>query len=517
MRDLKKLFVLLALLMLLFPSVSLSNEKRIAIYASLSEMTTLDPSTEFSNSIIVLAVTYETLLRYDPLKNEFIPVLAESWESEANGTIWRFHLRKGVKFHDGTPLTAEAVKYSIERTIKLGQGAAFIWSPVKEIKVIDDYTVEFVLSYPAPLDMIAAASYGAYIFSPNTPNTPDWFNAGNDAGSGPYKIVSWDPENEVVLERFEDWWGGWTGKEPDIVVIKIVKDAVTQEQMVLAGEISIAEYVPLDDVDILKEDPRVQVVIKPSFQNLLALLNTKKPPLNNTLVRRALAHAIPYEEIVEIARSGLARVASGPVPYGMWGHFEDLRYEYDLEKAKRLLAEAGYPEGGFKLMLVYTTGDYFEMKTAELIKASLAKLNIEVEVVPLSWEEQWSLAQSGWEDPMKAQDIFVFYWWPTYITPYDFLYNMFHNKNNTLFNLCYYENPEFEKLIDEAVLLEGYDRERSLQLYHKAQKILYEDVPAIPLWDGVDVRVGLANIEGLEEAINPAYPTVIFFQKLRLP
>jgi len=475
---------------------------------------------------------YEPLLWYDPLSDKTIPALATSWESRENGTIWIFHLRKDAVFHDGTPVTAEAVKFSIERTIALGQGAAFIWDPVEEIRVIDDYTIEFKLKYPAPLDKIAASSYGAWIFSPKIveyagatnatdPKVAEWFNEGHEAGSGPYKLVKWDPENEVILEKFEDWWGWKTpgyplasAKAPDVFIIKIVKDAVTQERLVLSGDIHIAEYVPLEDVESLKADPRVYVVTKPSFQNLLMLINTKKPPLDNILVRRAIAHAIPYEDIVDIARAGLARVASGPIPYGMPGHFEDFRYEYNLTLAKELLAEAGYPNGIDRtLLLVYTAGDVYEKKTAELIKASLAKIGINIEIRPMSWEEQWALAQSGWEDPMKAQDLFIFYWWPTYITPFDFLYNMFHSDSKA-FNLCYYENPEFEELIEEAVYYEGINWTKAMELYYKAQKILYEDVPAIPLWDGMDVRVAVSWVKNLEQAVNPAYPTVIFAQVL---
>ncbi|MEM1677211.1 MAG: ABC transporter substrate-binding protein [Nitrososphaerota archaeon] len=503
------------------PSQTPSVTKKLVIYASLSEMTTADPSTEFSNSILWLCLVYEPLLWYDPLENKFIPALAERWESSKDGTVWTFYLRKGVVFHDGTPFTAEAVKKSIERTIELGQGAAFIWDPVEKIEIVDDYTVTFILKYPAALDSIAASSYGAWIFSPRTPNTPEWFNQGNDAGSGPYKLVKWDPENEVILEKFEDWWG-WklpsyemaSPKAPDIFIVKIVKDAVTQERLVVAGEIDIAEYIPLEDVDRLKADPNLKVVIKPSFQNLLMLINTKKPQLDNVLVRRAIAHAIPYEDIVKIARSGLAKVASGPVPTGMPGHFEDFRYRYDLEEARRLLAEAGYPTGLDKtLVLVYTAGDVYEQRTSELIAASLSKMGIKVDIRPMSWEEQWALAQSGWENPEMAQDLFIFYWWPTYITPFDFLYNMFHSGSKA-FNLCYYENPEFERLIEEAVSLEGVDKSKALELYYKAQKILYEDVPAVPLWDMIEVRVGRAYLGNLEKAVNPAYPTVIFAQVL---
>lgn len=509
-------------------------KKTVVIYASLSEMTSADPSTEFSNSILWMCLVYEPLLWYDPLHDEFIPALAVKWESNENGTVWTFYLRKGAKFHDGTPVTAEAVKLSIERTIALGQGAAFIWDPVKKIEVVDDYTVRFYLKYPAPLDLIAASSYGAWIFSPKVveyagaknltdPKVAEWFNSGHDAGSGPYKLVKWDPENEVVLEKNYDWWGWKTPnyplaslKAPDIFIVKIVKDAVTQERLLLSGDIHIAEYVPLEDVENLKSNPNVQVVIKPSFQNLLMLINTKKPPLDNVLVRRAIAHAIPYKDIVEIARAGLAQVASGPIPHGMWGHFEDFYYEYNLTLAKELLAKAGYPNGiNRTLILVYTAGDIYEKRTAEVIKASLAEIGINVEIRPMSWQEQWSLAQSGWENPEAAQDLFIFYWWPTYITPFDYLYNMFHSESKA-FNLCYYENPEFDKLIEEAHILEGINRTKALELYYKAQKILYEDVPAIPLWDMVDVRVAVKGIGNLDKAINPAYPTVIFAQVLEV-
>ena len=514
------------------PTPTKPKEKTVVIYASLSEMTTADPSTEFSNSVIWLPLVYEPLLWYDPLQDKFIPALAESWEVKEDGTVWIFRIRKDAKFHDGTPVTAEAVAASINRTITLGQGAAYIWEPVKKIEVVDKYTVKFILKYPAPLNKIASSCYAAYIFSPKVvdhagaknltdPKVAEWFNAGHDAGSGPYRLVKWDPENEVILEKWPEWWG-WklpdysmkSDKAPDVFIIKIVKDAVTQERLVLSGDIHIAEYVPLDDVEMLKKDPRVQVVMKPSFQNLLLLFNTKKPPLDNPLVRKAIAHAIPYDEIVKVARAGIGRVASGPIPHGMWGHFDNLTYKYDLELAKKLLAKAGYPNGISRtLLLVYTAGDIYEKRTAELIKASLAKIGINVEIRPMSWEEQWALAQSGWENPEGAQDLFIFYWWPDVVSPITYLYNMFHSESKA-FNLCYYENSEFDKIIMEAYKLEGINKQKALELYYKAQKMLYDDIPAVALWDMVDVRVAMKGIGNLDKAVNPAYPTTIFAQVL---
>ncbi|MEM1520157.1 MAG: ABC transporter substrate-binding protein [Candidatus Bathyarchaeia archaeon] len=508
------------------------TKKTAVIYASLSEMTGADPSPEASNSIMWMAVVYEPLIHYDPLKDIFIPALAERYEHDPSGLIWTFHLRKNAVFHDGTPVTSKAVKFSLERTISLGQGEAFIWDPVERIETPDDYTVVLYLKYQAPLEVIASAAYASYIFSPNIvkyanasnstdPKVAEWFNSGNDAGSGPYKLVKWDPENEVVLEKFNEWWG-WkdpnypfkSDRAPDVFIIKIVKDSVTQERLVKSGDIHIAQYVPLEDIENLKKDPNLQVVIKPNFQNLHLFINTRKPPLNNVLVRRAIANAIPYDDIVTIARSGLGKVASGPIPHGMWGHFDNLTYKYDLDLAKRLLAEAGYSKGiNRTLVLTYTAGDIYEQRTAELIKSSLSKIGIDVEIRPMSWEEQWALAQSGWDNPQAAQDLFIFYWWPDYISPFDYLYNMFHSESKS-FDLSYYSNPEFEKTIEDAVYWEGINKTKSLELYYKAQKILYDDVPSITLWDMVDVRVARADIKGLDAAINPAYTTVIFPQVL---
>jgi len=509
-------------------------KKTVVIYASLSEMTGADPSIEFSNSILWLPLVYDLLLYYDPINNRFIPGLAINYTHSSDGLEWTFILRKDAKFHDGSPINAEAVKFSIERVMKLGMGPAFIWDPVDRIEVVDDYTIKFYLKYPAPLDSIVASAYGAYIINPkvvswaNATNITDmkineWFNKGNSAGSGAYRLVKWDPEHEVILEKNPEWWG-WklagyplsSPKAPDVFIVKIVKDAVTQERLVTAGEINIAQSVPLEDLESLKNNPKLQVVIKPSFQNLMILFNTKKPPLDNPLVRLAIAHAIPYNDIVNVARSGIARVSSGCIPYGMWGHVEGLTYEYNLTKAKELLAKAGYPNGiDRKLLLTYTAGDVYEAKTAELIKISLSKIGIDLEVRPMSWEEQWSLAQRGYSDPNAAQDILMYYWWPTYITPFDFLFNNFHSAaQSTGFGLTYYTNPEFDRILEEASKYEGIDRAKSFELYRQAQQILYDEAPGICIYDQLDVRVATINIKNLENAINPAYPTVIFAQAL---
>ena len=493
---------------------------KIVTSAVISEMVTADPSTEFSNSIMMLSNLYEPLIWYDPSQSPpFVPALATSWESSNGSQTWTFHLRQGVKFHDGTPFDATAVKYSIERTMTLGQGAAFIWSPVSKINVLDTYTVQFILTSPTPLDVIASASYAAWIMSPNIENLAKaagftnasaWFNAGHDAGTGPYMLTKWDPQNEIVMDKFPDYWGGWKDDQFDKAIIKVVRDETVQEQMIKSGEAQVVQQVPFADIPSLQGDVNVKVYTSPQYQNLLGFFNNKKFPFNNTLVRQAVSYAIPYDQIVTGVLHGFGTQSIGPIPYGMPGHFDDLpKYTYDLNKAKQLLAQAGYPNGGFKLLLTYMTGDTREEGTVEMIKSSLKDLNIELDIRAMTWTEQWSLAQG---DPSKAQDIFVMYWWPTLLSPYDFLLNLFHSESSVIFNLGYYYHPDVDSVIDQGYALEGSDKTQAFGLYKQAQKMVIDDAAVLYLWDLQDIHIVRSSISGFK--YNPAYTTVVFFYLL---
>ncbi|MCD6370650.1 MAG: ABC transporter substrate-binding protein [Thermoplasmata archaeon] len=485
------------------------------IYAFHTEMTGLDPSTEFSNSALLLPDIYEDLTKY--VDGDVKPWLATSWESNVEGTVWTFHLREGVKFHSGNPFTAKDVKWSVERTIRMGLGGAFLWDSVEEIKVIDDYTVEFHLKYPANLPLIATAICSTYIMDSkmlsgigNDTEITKYFNVGHDAGTGPYYLSSFDAKTEVVMKKFEDYWGGWTDDQFDIAIVKIVPDPSLREQMVMGNEIQITTFLPLDDIPILENNPNVDIVESPSFLEIYGMFNTLKEPLNNKLVRQALAYATPYEDIIEYVLNGYGEIPTCPIPKGMPGHFEDLpTYHYDMARARELLNESGY-SGGFHLLLTYTAGDDAERKTAELLKSSWSKLGVDLEIRAMNWEQQWSFATS---DPQNAQDVLVYNWWPTYPSPYDFLVNMFHSADPPFLNLAYYNNSEFDRLIDQAILLEGTNMQQALQLYHQAEEILMEDCPALFLYSPNDVYAVSNTISGFKS--NPSYPNVVFFYELR--
>jgi peptide/nickel transport system substrate-binding protein len=489
-------------------------EPNIAVYAH-NGVPDIDPSSSFSDDLVVTTNVYETLTFFNPPGSEeaISPKLATSWESTPDAMKWTFHLREGVKFHDGTDFNAEAVKYSIGRTMDLDLGAAYIFAPVEEVNVVDEYTVEFVLSFAAPMDLLLSSGYAAWIFSPTTVEGKDnaWFNLGNDAGTGPYTIESYEPGQSLVITRFDDYWGGWEEGQFDKVIYQFTQDPTVMEQMLRSGEADFSWSIPYENVAALADADGVRVDITPSFQNLLALINVVKPPTDDVLVRQALSYSFPYEAVAENLYAGMGTQSHGPIPAGMWGNDPKLtQYSYDLDKARDLLSQAGYPNGGFELRYTYSAGDLDEQQVGELWKAELDKLGIDLTVEGLQWEAQWDLAIS---DPSAAQNMFAFYWWPDYVTPYSFLFNMFHCEDEPFFNLGYYCNSEFDALIDKGNEVSGVDINEAADLFVEAQEMLVEDAAAIFIIDLPDVHVIRSDITGYVD--NPAYPHVVFWYNLR--
>lgn len=487
-----------------------SAEPRVAVYLTTTEpMIFWDPSDGFSNEIIAMNNMYETLLRYDPAKNTFIPVLATDYQSSPDALTWTFHLRSGVRFHTGKTMTSADVKASFERTIAHGKGAAYILDPVQSIETPDDRTVVFHLKYAAPMDLIVSSPYAAYVFDTDVlrQNGDDWFTKVHEAGSGPYMLKSWKENDALVLQRFDGYWGGWKANQFDTVIIKPVEETSTKMQMLQAGEADVVDQLPYEQLEALRSDPNVELVTTPSWQNLLAFFDTKKKPLDDVRVRQALSYAFPYQSVIDDVMHGMATQARGPVPAGLWGHDDQLfQYTEDLDRARELLAQAGVGQG-LELTLTYTAGDENERRVAELWKAELAKLGITLDVQGLPWDSQWQLAKA--DDPAKRQDIFMMYWWPDYATPYSFLWNMFHSEDTINFNLGYYSNPEFDRLIDDANTLAASDREKAVEEFARAQEILVQDAPAVFIYDQKYVRPIRTSFGGYVD--NPAYPNVVFF------
>ena len=176
---------------------------------------------------------------------------------------------------------------------------------------------------------------------------------------------------------------------------------------------------------------------------------------------------------------------------------------------EELLKEAGFEKGGFELSVTYATGNTVEQQMGELWKAELAKLGITLNLKPMAWEAQWELGKG---DASKAQDIFVMYWWPTYITPYDFLFTLFHSEEKPLFNLGYYRNPKYDEVIDKANEMLGTDKTAAAKSFGEAQKMLLDDAASVFFYDQSNIHIVREDLKGYVD--NPAYPHIVFAYEL---
>jgi peptide/nickel transport system substrate-binding protein len=495
-------------------------------YASSANITTWDPIASFSTEAAYMANMYEQLLRVNVpgSAEQYTPLLATSWEKSDDGLVWTFHLRENVKFHDGEPMNAAAVVKSIEAA-KDHAGASFIWLPLDKVEAVDDMTVKFTLSYAQPLELILGSEYAAYIVSPKAldaaADNKDYWAAGVDAGTGPYMLESYKADQEVVLTKNPDYWGGWQDGQYDKVLASIVPEATTRQQMMESGDADIVTTIPGDSYANFENNPDYAVSFEPALFNYTAFFNTTKKPLNDVKVRQALSYAIPYEDIIKIGASGRGTQSHGTAPNGVFPYSTDVKqYTYDIEKAKQLLKDAGHEGGKFKLTMTYASENSTEEAFAPLIKDSFSQIGVDVTIQPMQFSEQWTLAKA---DPAKAQDIFLLLYWPTYSDAGgDNMYSMFYGAkdaphlNATKFNLSYWYNPDYNALWDAASALSGTDLASSLAKYTEAQNLMVDQAPAAFLLDTKVAIIVPTRITGFKYNLN--YPDVRFwFYDLRAP
>jgi len=510
---LSRWLIVVFLIVVLLGSVNSASARKpeVAVFlASTSLMAFWDPSESIGDESFVFMSTYETLLRYDPFTGKFEHILAESHKKSEGGKTWTFQIRKGVKFHTGGELDAHAVKFSIERTMNLKNGAYYIWSDVDSIEVPDKYTVVFNLKHPFPLDIVVASCYGAAIFDPDYADR-DWFyEGGHDSGTGPYMIESNKGNVEVVITKFDEYWGGWDGKHFDKVVFKLVAESGTRRLMLESGTADITRELPVSMIEAMEKNTSIEIVKTSSFENLNAQFNmakSKDHPISNPFVRKALAYALPYEDILKGVLENYGNQGRGCVPKNLWGYSEKIKqYTHSLETAKFYLAKAGYPNGGIKLLLIYAA-DAYQQRVAELWKAELAKLNVELEVRRMPFEVMTTMGHRS--NPNDRQDIFFIKWWPDFAHPHSFLSGLYETMEPPIYNFSYYNNSLFDDLMNAARVKSGTDREEAIKMYAEAQNILMEDCVGISIYDVYYIRPKRVSLKGFIE--NPAYPNVIFW------
>jgi len=500
------------------PAASAAPTDATFTYANHTQIVTdLDPATSYSNEVSAMHNIYESLTRYDALTKKVVPVLASSWTSSPDGKTWTFTLRSGVTFHTGRAMDAAAAKAAIERTKTINQGAGYIWGAVHSIEAKDPQTLVFTLDYPAPLDLIASANYAAYIYDTQAAGagaTDDalaaWFKTGKDAGTGPYQIASWKAgdEFELTLNKFDGYWGGWQGAHYTKVVFRVVPEVTTAAQLAQSGDVSYVDRLTPQLITSLKGNPDLQVVQTPSFQNLVALLNTVSGPLKDPNVRKAVAKAFDVNGIVS-ALGGSVVAAKGVIPQGLIGYSDSLTGTgLDLAGAATLLAASGFGPGGKPLTITatITSGDTDLSLVTTSLKSNLAKLNITLDVQAVQWQAQWDKAKSS--DVAKRQDVFLMYWWPDYADPFSWFFSLFHSEETPNFNLAYYSSKTLDAEIDGIQALTATNRDQAAAQYVTMQQQLIDDAVVVVPYVQNYQRVLQASVGGFVD--NPAYATVVF-------
>jgi peptide/nickel transport system substrate-binding protein len=446
---------------------------------------------------------YETLTFLDPT-GKIIPVLATDWKSNADGTEWDFHLRKDVKFHDGTPMTANDVKASLDRNVKVGL-VAYDFIGVDSITVVDDSTVHFKCSAPRNMPLILTAQYGMFIYSAKSAEAgQDFFAKGNtDSGTGPYTIQSFDPGKDLVVSYYKDYRGGWKPGQFTKVIFEIVSDPTVRDQMIRSSQADLTFDLPLDSLDSLKSVPGlVQKPFQPSA-HLVAGFAMRFAPLDNLKVRQALVDSFPYQQVKDGVYLGMGDLPKGFGPNYLWNPPADFpSYTQDMAKAKTLLAEAGM-SSGFTLKLALLTGAKEPLDAAQLWQAELAKLNIKLDIQELSNSAFWDYA---YKTDSKDFNIYMVVASGDLPSPWAWLVDFTSSPLGWLPFLGY-NNPAFDKLVSDAWAKEASDSAAAHDIWVQAQRNLYDNAASVFIMDVPYVFVYRDNLVGLTP--NPAYVYVV--------
>ena len=468
---------------------------------------TLDPSTEQSNGVKILYNVYETLTHYNDRTGEVEPLLATDWSSNDDGTEWVFRLREDVTFHDGEKMNAEAVRKSIGRTMTLGKGASYIWDSVESVEATGEYEVTFRLYYSASVPLIASAGYGAYIMSPNViERDTEWFNQGNDGGSGPYSVATVSAR-AVTLKAYEGYRGGWLDNQYQYVYIQEVPDSGTRRELLERGETQFTSDFSTDDLNALRGEDGITILSANTFTNVILMLNTKSSPCDNRDFRKALAYAFPYEETVQEVLEGNGTQSHGMVTAGLWGHSDDLmQYHCDLEKAAEYIEKSGLTDVTVTVSYMGSNDVYGEM--LRRYQENLAGLGVTLKLLSMDWDAQRALAGSA--NPDDCQDIMLMKWYPDYADPAGWFSMLLMNaKNSTGYNFCYLDDVEFEAVNRDAVRLTATDRDAAERLYLQMQEKILDECYMIFAYDVVQNYAVSDTVSGVYE--NPAYQTCIYY------
>jgi len=442
------------------------------------------------------AYVYDTLVTRD-WNYKYAPGLAESWESSPDGKTWTFHLKKGVKWHDGTPFTSQDVKKHFEVMLDPKTAAANVldYTWIKSMETPDDQTIVFKLASPFPnLLFKLCQSYGA-IQSPAAyakygPNGTKEYGTKIAVGTGPMKLKEWIPGDRIVLERNPEYnWGApWlSNRGPfylNTLTYRVIPDSATRVAELETGNVQVLLDVPVEHYDRVSKMPNVQVIKQPAFGLGYLAFGTANKPFNDPRVREAINLAIDREALAKSVFFNLVQPAYGYLPPGLAESYEDKNaMRYDVEAAKKLLAQAGYPKG-FKTTLA-TQNRTEHVRAAQAIQQMLEAIGVKADIVQYDEAGYKSFLKSGKQQLFMRQ-----YSWDNA----DILQWFLESRQAPYPGHSLWKDKKTDELIAAA---EGATTpELRTQKYIELEKYLIEQAVWAPLWYPMSIQAVRTDLVG---------------------
>lgn len=478
-----------------------SEYKDTLVFAMNTDVQSMDPQIQNdTTSEQVVKMLYNTLLKFED-DGTVVGDLAESWSVSEDKLTWTFNLKQGVKFHNGKELTSADVKATFDRALNAEAGGLRTTEIIKMFTAVeapDPYTVTITTDGPyGPMESLMCnmslgimdadyiEQYGLDLGT----------SVEGENGTGPFKVVSWERDQEIVVERFDDYFG--TPAKLQTVVYTIIPEAASRVIALETGEVDVIDKPTDEDLARLEADTENFTVLrKPTISQRLFRFGCNDPIISNTKVRQAIVYAIDRQAIIDALFTGSAYPSTAPLAPVTFGYSDLGEIEQDLELAKSLLAEAGYPDG-FDTKIVTTERYQNGIELAEIISQQLAEIGINAEIEV--WE--WSALSASWNGITADefdQPIFIMGAGPSMRDADGGLRGLYTTSETGLNdrNYGFYSNAEVDALIEQG--MQETDQQKRVEIYKEAMEILYrEDPVAFWLFDMYGLAITSSKVEGV--------------------
>ena len=478
-----------------------SEYKDTLVYALNTDVQSLDPQIQNdTTSEQVVKMLYNTLLKFED-DGTVVGDLAESWSVSEDKLTWTFNLKQGVKFHNGKELTSADVKATFDRALNAEAGGLRTTEIIKMFTAVeapDPYTVTITTDAPyGPMESLMCnmslgimdadyiEQYGLDLGT----------SVEGENGTGPFKVVSWERDQEIVVERFDEYFG--TPAKLQTVVYTVIPEAASRVIALETGEVDVIDKPTDEDLARLEADTENFTVLrKPTISQRLFRFGCNDPIISNTKVRQAIVYAIDRQAIIDALFTGSAYPSTAPLAPVTFGYSDLGEIEQDLELAKSLLAEAGYPDG-FDTKIVTTERYQNGIELAEIISQQLAEIGINAEIEV--WE--WSALSASWNGITADefdQPIFIMGAGPSMRDADGGLRGLYTTSETGLNdrNYGFYSNAEVDALIEQG--MQETDQQKRVEIYKEAMEILYrEDPVAFWLFDMYGLAITSSKVEGV--------------------